>query len=86
MKFRKKPIVIEAKQWDGDWREMKEWANNQSDGSGTHLSFDMRGFLAVHTLEGRMKVELLDWVICGVKGEFYSCKPDIFKESYERAD
>jgi len=79
MKYRKKPIVIEAVQWTGD--NFSEVAK---------LSFDVRGpygqenpYLEIVTLEGRMRAELLDWVIKGIKGEVYPCKPDIFDKTYD---
>lgn len=82
MKFRKKPVVIEAFQYQNNHDEVFEWARNASDGNGTHLHF-LNGFLYVETLEGTMHVKPNDWVICGVKGEFYPCKPDIFEATYE---
>lgn len=71
MKFRKKPVVIEATQWFkmGDHAEVME-----------HLDFPGPH---VHTLEGPMKVSVGDWIIKGVKGEFYPCKPDIFAMTYD---
>ena len=77
MKFRKKPVVIEAVQWGGaNYAEISLFTNKafrkQSDGA---LEFD--------TPEGRMKASVGDWIIKGVKGEFYPCKPDIFMATYE---
>lgn len=83
MKYRKKPIVIEALQWLGDWQEMKDWAKNCSDGNGTDLIFMFDQTLKVQTLEGEMKVPIGNFVVCGVEGEFYSCDPEIFKKSNE---
>ena len=77
-KFRKKPVVIEAFQWTGQrpchW---PEWATDVSLLDGRDL--------VVNTLEGRMSASLGDWIICGVKGEQYPCKPDIFAATYEPA-
>ena len=71
MKFRKKPVVIEATQWfkDGDHPAV------------THSIH--RGWGKVATLEGDMTVMPGDWIITGVKGEVYPCKPDIFEMTYE---
>lgn len=83
-KFRKKPVVIEAVQWDGaNTQAIVEWVGNDkllwytSDGDVEWLS--------IQTLEGRMRSYIWDWIIKGVKGEFYSCKPDIFAATYEVA-
>lgn len=96
MRFRKKPIVIEAVQlrWD-NWNEMCEFANVGSLKSGrpTGCYVDKRGEavadttdtigLLIPTLEGVMLARQDDWVIKGVNGELYPCKPDIFEKTYE---
>ena len=66
MKYRKKPVVIEASQW------FKH---------GDHPAVTDIGFIA--TLEGNMQVTPGDYIITGVKGEHYPCKPDIFELTYE---
>ena len=77
MKFRKKPVVIEAIQWNGqNYREICFWAGFTLDGG-------MDEILRIHTLEGTMEARKGDWIIRGVKGELYPCKPDIFEASYE---
>ncbi len=87
-KYRKKPVVIEAIQWNGDnlkeviaftgmspsalrwtWEEFEEIV--ATDG------------LKIFTLEGTMMASVGDWIICGVNGELYPCKPDIFEKTYE---
>ena len=72
-KYRKKPVVIEATQWfkDGDHPAV------------THSIH--RGWGKVATLEGDMTVMPGDWIITGIKGEHYPCKPDIFEATYEPA-
>ena len=60
MKYRKKPIIVEAYQTDK--------------------------IMYIDTLEGRMKAEKGDWIITGVNGEQYPCKPDIFEKSYGRVE
>ena len=76
MKYRKKPVVIEAMQWlkMGDHPAVERLGPND-DPSSTH------GW--VETLEGGHTVTPGDWIITGVKGEHYPCKPDIFEMTYE---
>jgi hypothetical protein len=90
-KFRKKPVVIEAIRWDGcnlkeiiaftgfhqsakkySWDEYEEVVRDEG--------------LKIFTLEGRMDANIGDWIIKGIKGEFYPCKPDIFAATYEPAE
>ena len=80
MKFRKKPVVIEAVQFTGDnWMAMGEFI-----GSKASLAKEWgENILLIETLEGTMKAQQGDWIIKGVKGEFYPCKPDIFELTYE---
>ena len=86
-KFRKKPVVIEAVQlrW-GNWSEMCDHAGvgNLADGKpmGRLLEGDKIG-LDIPTLEGIMTATEGDWVIKGIMGELYPCKPDIFEATYE---
>lgn len=80
-KYRKKPVVIEAIQWTGD--NLKEL--RQMDGfNAVHTCFG--GHLKVGTLEGNMSATVGDYIIKGVHGEFYPCKPDIFEKTYERVE
>jgi hypothetical protein len=60
MKFRKRPVVVEAYQTDKE--------------------------MIIHTLEGDMRANVGDWIITGLRGEQYPCKPDIFEKTYERID
>lgn len=76
-KYRKKPVVIEAIQFDGtNSSQVKDWV-----GTCFYIGNDSK--LLIKTLEGEMTISKGDYVIKGVKGEFYPCKPDIFEESYE---
>ena len=90
MKFRKKPVIIEAVQlrWD-TWSEMCDHAGvgQLSDGKpeGFHPGDGHIG-LHIPTLEGLMTAEEGDWIIRGVAGELYPCKPDIFEATYELAE
>lgn len=77
MKYRKKPVVIEAVKWTGDnFKEMRLFI-------GYH-TFPRDGKLFINTLEGVMRAEIGDYIIKGVNGEFYPCKPDIFEKTYEK--
>lgn len=87
-KFRKKPVVIDALQWNGaglpvpipEWF-MEPWTNRTID---RHP--EDRSILVIKTLEGTMLAQTSDWIIRGVKGEFYPCKPDIFAATYEKVE
>ncbi len=85
MKYRKKPIVIEAMGplTAKNSVEIATWCGGgeASHQEGGHNVYD--GALFVVTLEGTMRASLGDWVIKGVAGEFYPCKPDIFEATYE---
>ena len=86
MKFRKKPVVIDAVQlrWD-TWNEMCEHADvgRLSDGKPEGKMDGEKIGLLIPTLEGLMVASENDWIIRGVKGELYPCKPDIFEATYE---
>ena len=88
MKYRKKPVVVEAMQWTGlNLEEVKDFV-------GEALTYDIldtawevgKGrphvFMKIKTLEGDMEVSEKDFIIKGVNGEFYPCKPDIFQKTY----
>ena len=85
-KYRKKPVVIEAYQWTGD--NTQEIINFVSlDGKlSAEGSDNAIPHLYIDTLEGRMTVTKNDWIIKGVQGEFYPCKPDIFEATYEEVE
>lgn len=86
MKFRKKPVIIEAIQFydGGSVDKMQDaWGVPFQRVMNAHQEQD---FLFINTLEGAHKANLGDWIIKGVKGEFYPCKPDIFELTYEPAD
>ncbi len=82
--YRKRPIVIEAMQFtDATKNQVFNWVLGSR-----FASFDAAGnpTLVISTLEGDMTASLGDWIIRGVKGEFYPCKDNIFTETYERID
>ena len=78
-KYRKKPVVIEAVQFRGG-RESAEEILKFAPGSVWHYNHDS---MSIETLEGCMSANPGDWIIRGIKGEFYPCKPDIFDATYE---
>ena len=89
-KFRKKPVVIEAVQFTEDlaWASFLEqkYIFGRLSVSGSYQP-DMHeiyhAWVTIETLEGQMRAELGDWIIKGVKGEFYPIKDSIFRETYE---
>jgi hypothetical protein len=84
MRYRKKPVVIEAIKWDG-FLPKKDvhpvWFYDAFDFGVIYLNRD--GSVHIKTLEGIMTASIGDWIIRGVKNEIYSCKHDIFLETYE---
>lgn len=81
-KYRKKPVVIEAWEFDGRLDYSKTLPKEIKDATSTiRLTHD--GKLRILTLEGEMFADRGDFVIKGIKGEFYPCKPDIFEQTYE---
>ncbi len=83
-KWRKKPVVVEAKQLTIDsLKTLETWCNG--DIKGTKLPISQR-CIDIQTLEGEMRADMGDWIIKGIKGEFYPCKPDIFKQTYEKVE
>lgn len=90
-KFRKKPVVIDAIQWNGGVEviDIFHMAGESlpRDGYKRVLKHNMAdGTLTISTLEGDMVASLGDWIIRGVQGEVYPCKPDIFEQTYEAVD
>jgi hypothetical protein len=85
MKFRKKPVEIEAIQFTRlNWEEIKEFTNNTAFSLIIEKRIGGECSCIIPTLEGNMLANENDWIIKGVKGEFYPCKPDIFGLTYER--
>lgn len=89
-KFRKKPVVIEAMQFETNnevgspnMDSIVNWVNQGKMKAGAwHNGTD----IFINTLEGEMRANVGDWIIKGVNGEFYPCKPDIFEKTYERVE
>lgn len=82
MKYRKKPVVIEAVQWDGDMTTVEPLLAKSSTYGVSQDLCDHS--LIIPTLEGDMRANVGDWIILGVKEELYPCKPDIFEATYDR--
>lgn len=93
-KYRKKPVVIEAFQYDGDLRRFDEkyyvpdWAVKAFENGVIHFGSLEFGEppceMFIDTLEGTHHASVGDYIIQGVNGEIYPCKPDIFEKTYER--
>ena len=81
-KYKKKPVIIEAVRWTGsNFAEIKRFMGD------TVIAFNEQTLkISVKTLEGVITASPYDYIIKGVKGEFYPCKPDIFEETYEEVD
>ncbi|MDI5767642.1 hypothetical protein MJN71_20830 [Salmonella enterica subsp. enterica serovar Cerro] len=80
-KFRKKPVIIDAVLWDGKLETVEEILSGSTCSSVEQDLCDPA--LIIETLEGKMKADVGDWIIKGVKGELYPCKPDIFEATYQ---
>lgn len=92
MKFRKKPVVIEAQQFVTN-NESGPGAPNMdaivlwmNQGRQEMLAWHNGTSIFIQTLEGTHRADCKDWIIQGVNGEFYPCKPDIFEKTYESAE
>jgi hypothetical protein len=89
MKYRKKPVVIEAVKWDGqNVTEVKKFGNGDLIVEIDDLAWQVGKAapvvtVLIKTLEGEMKANVGDFIIRGVNGEVYPCKPDIFEKTYE---
>ena len=98
-KYRKKPVTIEAIQWNGKnlidvsaflYNKTRKEALKEINLSNIsckiwddYESIIIREGLTIDTLEGKMKADIGDYIIKGINGEFYPCKPDIFAKTYE---
>jgi hypothetical protein len=83
MKYRKRPVIVEAIEWDGEkytFDRIEKWSGNLinwfTDRGGNMV-------LLIPTLEGEMKAHKGDYIIRGIAGEYYPCKPAIFEATYE---
>lgn len=91
MRYRKRPVVIDAIKWDGNnlrqiiaftglHESVKSWTWEE------YAALVASDGLKIFTLEGAMRASVGDFIIKGVNGEFYPCKPDIFEKTYEPAE
>lgn len=89
MKARKKPVVVECVKWTGDnLQEIRDFVGNSLlenyiEIHTYHKRSEVLNTIEIITLEGNHLCNINDYIIKGVHGEFYPCKPDIFKETYE---
>ena len=80
MKYRKKPVVIEAIQWTGsNPLDIIDFCKDSCE-------YSIYDEILIHTLEGDMIAQYGDYIIKGINGEFYPCKPDIFEKTYEKVE
>lgn len=86
MKYRKKPVVIEAVQFTDTVEAIDELCDFGLDPVRIDYADPDNPILKIETLEGLMVATEGDYIIKGVQGEFYPCKPDIFKETYEKVE
>ena len=83
-KYRKKPVVVEAVRWTGsNLEEIRNFVGSVELFDTKRELKKMLIGIAIDTLEGTMMVNYGDYIIKGVQGEFYPCKPDIFLKTYE---
>ena len=82
-KYRKKPVVIEAVQYLGGKKNAEEILNWINEAAFLAHQSSINGNINITTIEGVMSASIDDWIIKGVKGDFYPCKPDIFDLTYE---
>lgn len=86
MKFRKKPIIIDAIKWERtNIQEVIDFMGKESYDFDNENSLEPEKVI-IHTLEGDITASPGDWIIRGVSGELYPCKPDIFQKTYEPAE
>ena len=96
MKYRKKPIVVDAYQYTKtSFSERRSWPEWLKELYNQKCMFDRTIYedglpvftpILIKTLEGEIRVSENDWIIKGVKGELYPCKPDIFEKIYEKVE
>ena len=84
--YRKKPVVIKAVQYDGNFRCLDIFAISEVSHFIISKDDEGRQCIKIPTLEGEMTASIGDYIIRGVKGEYYPCKPDIFEATYEKVE
>ena len=86
-KFRKLPVIIEAFKWTADETQTEdpEWIVNAIKASKVRIDYNPL-LMKIVTLEGIMEAKPNDYIIQGIQGEIYPCKPDIFEATYEAVE
>lgn len=88
MRYRKKPVVVEA--WEFTRKSLtniESWVRKYSDAITLVSQYGGEViYIEIETLEGTMRADLGDYIIKGVEGEFYPCKPNIFEQTYEKVE
>lgn len=82
--FRKKPVVISAEQFMPGAKFTEMWVLEALATGKIYYQGGEVPYLTIETLEGTMRADVGDWIIRGVKGELYPCKPDIFEATYDQ--
>lgn len=89
-KYRKRPVVIEAFKWtaDIDQTEDPEWLIDKIKAGKVFFEYvgTPKVKMGIETLEGTMRADCGDYIIRGIKGEIYPCKPDVFEATYEAVE
>lgn len=84
MRYRKKPVEVDAIVWNGsNVDEIKEFCKGAERFETVDTNGNIIHFLYINTLEGKMYASVGDYIIKGVNGELYPCKPDIFEKTYD---
>lgn len=92
-KYRKKPVVIDAREFAANGPDLARWCGGRWHPTRDEIvapngeraqAFDAE-HIDIKTLEGTMRADVGDFIICGLAGEFYPCKPDIFAATYDLA-
>lgn len=87
MKYKKRPVEIEAIQFTrNNWNEIVEFTNGKAFNFAIEKRPSGYAYCLIRTLDGDMKAKNGDYIIKGIQGEFYPCKPDIFESTYEKVD
>lgn len=82
MNFQKKPVIVQAFQWNGINTELPSWAQGKMELHRTE-KIENSEYLIIPTLEGKMQAGIGDWIIQGIAGEIYPCKAEIFAATYD---
>ena len=86
-KYRKRPIVIEAIQWDGNnFDKINDFTGGNKIHKVESWDKEVNNSIVIPTLEGDHRANVGDYIIQGIEGEFYPCKPGIFIDTYERVE